>query len=151
MRYIMSCGCVLDESGVKRKDNRLKCIEHGGIVLKRQGVCKNDGKVFFRGRRGHIGFLCDDCASAGKVEASRKKDAENRKKAAAKKAKKLKIKAAKKKPKIKVDRRDHSQRGDYCRNILSCINGKYPACLDCDKFYPVFKNVDPGRMVGCFS
>ena len=149
MRYIMSCGCVLDESGVKRKDNRLKCIEHGGVILARQGICKNDGKVFTREIRGQVGFLCDDCAAAGKVEASRKKYAKNREEAAIKKIEGLKTKPVAKglKEKLKVDRRDHSRRGDYCKDILYCSNGQYPACLDCDRFYPIFKGVDPGRMV----
>ena len=38
----------------------------------------------------------------------------------------------------------HKTRGDYCAILRTCK--LYPACLDCGMFYPIFENVDPGRM-----
>ena len=38
----------------------------------------------------------------------------------------------------------YAVRGEYCKGMLSCKD--YPGCLDCNKFYPIFQGVDPGRM-----
>jgi|GEM_PF-2207949 hypothetical protein len=163
--YIMSCGCELEESQLKRKGNKKTCIEHGGNIIMRKGYCKNDGNVFYRKLVGQLGFLCDDCVAKA-LESTKIKFVKQRKKTARlKKAKEKRIEAmlaenrriseANRKTKIiddaievkpEVDYRDHTTRGDYCACAITCRLDGNPKCLDCDRMIPIFRGVDPGRM-----
>jgi len=107
-------------------------MQHGGTIKGRKGICKNDGNAFYRAVRGKLGFLCDDCAAEDKLKASKKRQAKR------KAARLSGFQAESKLP------NDCSGRGDYCKSALGC--SQYPACLDCDVFYPIWDNVDPGRM-----
>ena len=160
--YIMGCNCILDDSQVKRVDNKLVCIEHGGRIIGSQGTCINDGTVFYRGVRGQLGHLCDDCVEKNRIAISRRKNARDK----AERAERVALKAKKRAEKIAenkrlalikselkradpepiYDLRDHTNRGDYCACALVCrMDGALPKCLDCDKMIPIFRGVDPGR------
>ena len=140
MSYIFSCGCELEKEGTILIKRKLTCIQHGGTIKSRKGICKNDGKIFYRGARGQLGFLCDDCAAEEKLKTSRKRQAKR------KAARIERLKAEGRLPDVKREPKitDCVDRGDYCKGALLC--SEYPACMDCDKFYPIWENVDPGRM-----
>lgn len=142
MRYLLNCNCQPDQSGVKRINNHLQCLDHpNSFVLKKIGWCAWCGTKFFRGTSGKLGFLCPPCGAENKIEISSKRV----KKIA---AERKKAKAAKKRnpPPPKYNLRKNLARGEYCKSILTCLAGNYPACLDCDSFYPLFRGVDPGSM-----
>jgi hypothetical protein len=140
--YLTSCGCKVPDSGIKRLSRkvdgkwtqRLRCITCGkeGVVLARQNTCVDCGIIFEKqADASRIGEICDICSyDRTKI----------RSKAQSAKIRRDEKILAKNRAINKID----SNRGDYCKGALSCTN--YPACLDCNKFYPIFQGVDPGRM-----
>lgn len=137
MTYEMTCHCNLEESDLKRINNRQSCKEHGGTIVRRFGICEECGEMFYRGIRGQLGFLCDECAAEKKLQTSYDRKERIRQEKAAAKAAKLGL------LKTKYTAKEHRTRGEYCKDITNCKNDKYPACLDCDDFYPRFQGVDP--------
>ena len=141
MRYLLNCNCQPDESGVKRINNRLQCPDHpNSFILNKIGWCRWCGKKFFRGCKGKLGFLCGPCGAENKAAISDK-----RCKKLSEEKKRIKAAKLKRKP-PKYNLNDNLKRGIYCKSIRACMTGEYPACLDCNIFYPTFKGVDPGRM-----
>ena len=101
------------------------CAVHGGLVIKRKSVCQACGEEFFHGLFGATPDNCKPCT----VDLNRERMKLN----------KRAIADAKRKREAK----ECTTRGDYCIS-LNC--DQYPACMDCDLFYPIFKGHDPGRM-----
>lgn len=111
---------TISENG--KKSNRDGCPDHGGVVIQRKSICSECGKPFYLGLFGAVPKNCKPCTDKLHREYMRLQ----RHEAAALRDKTCTV------------------RGDYCKCMLSCKD--YPACLDCDKFYPIWENVDPGRM-----
>jgi hypothetical protein len=112
-------------SANNKTSNRDGCPEHGGIVIQRKSYCYACGKEFYMGLQGAVPDKCKPCST----RAHRKYMKLQRQKIAIEKNK------------------IHTARGDYCKDMLNCLKkDQFPACLDCNKFYPIFRGVDPGRM-----
>ena len=130
--YYCSCGCTIHVSEIKRISHlKLKngifyngcvCPKHKyGIAQQRITKCVDCGVDVYSGKNGN---LCQRCP----------KHAKEHYLAHPKKIRKV---PKKEEPKI-----IYSERGQYCKYFKGCHD--YPGCLDCDKFYPIFKGVDPG-------
>jgi hypothetical protein len=132
--YVTNCpegSCELTKDQLKtvktisknnKTSNRDGCPEHGGIVIQRKSYCHACGKEFYMGLQGAVPDKCKPCS----VRAHREDSKIERRKEAA------------------LRDKTYAVRGEYCKGMLSCKD--YPGCLDCNKFYPIFQGVDPGRM-----
>lgn len=132
--YITNCkpgSCELKKSQLRqiktitdkgKRSNRDGCPDHKGVCIQRKSLCGECGKYFYLGLKGNVPENCTPCSK----RLHRAYMWNKRREVAAGK------------------HLEFATRGDYCSIVSTC--GQYPGCLDCDKFYPIFKGVDPGRM-----
>ena len=141
IRYYLSCGCIKWRSEIKKITNRplpsgekytgLICCDHKfGIAVYRITKCLDCGcDLFPKNLTGRYSERCDKHKKIRKdlvaIKHHSKKAGEEL----------IEIK--------KTEYKKHKTRGDYCRLSRTCE--RYPECLDCEKFYPIFRGVDPGR------
>ena len=147
--FYFSCGCTYHQDDVKQinklklPDGRLytgkRCPIHKyGIKQQRITKCVDCGKeIYDSGTDGSPAIRCKEHRA---IQEQKVKDSE-------KKNRNARIKKRRKTPRLDATYlKKQMVRGEYCKDISNCIDEKqFPACLDCDKFYPVFENVDPGR------
>ena len=140
IRYITNCKpipcCISAEEKIKIRyklksgkfSHRDACPDHKNIVVKRMSICVDCGEEFFKGLKGRVGTRCDPCQKVFHGTFTREKHRV----------------AANLRRRNEKSNKIFKTRGDYCMTAKTCK--EWPCCLDCDKFYGVFRNVDPGRM-----
>lgn len=127
--YIFQCGCEIPESKVERKRmsglNRTLCgkEEHYGSawLTKRKGWCIFCGSEFYFKNSGKMPETCEN------HRRSYNKNRTKKKKAPAQRTYKKPL------------------RGTYCNKLKDCYKKPSPPCDGCEKFEPIFENVDPER------
>lgn len=139
IKYICACGCELDQSQLirtrssRRSKKKTLCIEHRGVVVSRKRICADCGEYFFLKPMGPGGKRCKEC---GKIERARKRKITN--------------KSYTKPERKRMRGWKMTFRGDYCQSLLVCKDGGKFDCHSCDRFFPIFRGVDPDRL-GIFT
>ena len=136
--YFCECGCVKPREEMKYVRNArmddgelysgLHCIEHfrSGRQIQRITYCVHCAEKLENVSSGSCKFICDECLIRPRP--------------------KKRISAPYKKKVIKKnkDALYHKERGDHCMSSSTCDG--YPMCKECDKFYPIMRGVDPGKL-----
>ena len=133
---ITECGCRLSDNDLVRvrkkgEPDHRACRVHRGKVIRRERPCDECGMVI---------AIDDPRAAPARCEACQpkntKKQSSKRQKIFKQVAQEAALKA------FSVD-----SRGDYCRSLQLCeLKGGFD-CSTCERFFPIFKGVDPGRRI----
>lgn len=135
--YITACKCEIPKSKlmvIKNGRHGKKysaCREHRGKVIKRKRSCSDCGEFFFLSPLGPGGKRCPVCS---KQDIAKKRRIKNQ------------ASDYIRPPRPRKNVWETTFRGDYCRSLMVCRDKESFDCDSCDRFFPVFRGIDPGRL-----